>query len=167
MKMKTKSTIKTKNMTPLKHTTTPQTPPPGKRKVGRPHKANKKIHRVAVRFTAEENIRFLTLFERSGKKSRSEFLADKVLNTPMKIIHYNKTLHDFIVKLSSIPVQVRAIGNNYNQVMEYLLQHFERKKALRLLYPLEQATIELAKANHELKQQIQQFLQYDCEDYGR
>ena len=51
--------------------------------------------------------------------------------------------------------------------MEYLLQHFERKKALRLLYPLEQAIIKLAKANYELKQQIQQLLQYDCEDYGR
>ncbi|WP_288786064.1 MobA protein [uncultured Bacteroides sp.] len=165
--MKTKSTIKTKNMTPLKHTTTPQTPPSGQRKVGRPRKANKKIHRVAVRFTAEENIRFLTLFERSGKKSRSEFLADKVLNTPMKIIRYDKTLHDFIVKLSSIPAQVRAIGNNYNQVMEYLFQHFERKKALRLLYPLERAAIELAKANYEVKQQIQQLLKYDCEDYGR
>lgn len=167
MKMKTKSTIKTNTMTDLKHTTTPQTPSSGKRKAGRPRKASKKIHRVAVRFTAEENIRFLTLFERSGKKSRSEFLADKVLNTPIKIIRYDKTLHDFIVKLSSIPAQVRAIGNNYNQVMEYLLQHFERKKALRLLYPLEQAIIELAKANYEVKQQIQQLLQYDCEDYGR
>lgn len=167
MKMKTKSTIKTNTMTDLKHTTTPQTPSSGKRKAGRPRKASKKIHRVAVRFTAEENIRFLTLFERSGKKSRSEFLADKVLNTPMKIIRYDKTLHDFIVKLSSFPAQVRAIGNNYNQVMDYLFQHFERKKALRLLYPLEQATIELVKANHKLKQQIQQLLQYDCEDYRR
>ena len=154
-------------MTDLKQETMPQTPPSGKRKAGRPRKADKKTHRVAVRFTEEENIRFLTLFERSGKKSRSEFLVDKVLNTPMKIIQYNKTLHDCIVKLSSFPAQVKAIGNNYNQVMEYLFQHFERKKALRLLYPLEQATIELAKANHELKQQIQQFLQYDCEDYGR
>ena len=163
--MKTKTTIKT--MTHLKHTTTPQTSPSGKRKAGRPRKADKKIHRVAVRFTAEENIRFLTLFERSGKKSRSEFLADKVLNTPMKIIQYNKTLHDCIVKLSSFPAQVKAIGNNYNQVMDYLFQHFERKKALRLLYPLEKAIIELVKANHELKQQIRQLLQYDCEDYGR
>ena len=165
--MKTKSTIKTKTMTDLKHTTTLQTPASGKRKVGRPRKENKKIHRVAVRFTAEENIRFLTLFERSGKKSRSEFLADKVLNTPMKIIHYDKTLHDFIVKLSSFPAQVKAIGNNYNQVMDYLFQHFERKKALRLLYPLEKAIIELVKANHELKQQIRQLLQHDCEDYRR
>ena len=165
--MKTKSTIKAKTMTPLKHTTTPQTPPPGKRKVGRPHKANKKSTALQSGLPQKKNVHFLTLFERSGKKSRSEFLADKVLNTPMKIIRYDKTLHDFIVKLSSIPAQVRAIGNNYNQVMEYLLQHFERKKALRLLYPLERATIELAKANYELKQQIQRLLKYDCEDYGR
>lgn len=153
-------------MTDLKQEAMPQTPPSGKRKVGRPRKADKKTHRVAVRFTEEENIRFLTLFERSGKKTRSEFLVDKVLNTPMKIIQYNKTLHDCIVKLSSFPAQVKAIGNNYNQVMAYLFQHFERKKALRLLYPLERATIELVKANHKLKQQIRQLLQYDCEDYG-
>lgn len=154
-------------MTNLKQEAMPQTSPSGKRKAGRPRKADKKTHRVAVRFTAKENIRFLTLFERSGKKSRSEFLADKVLNTPMKIIQYNKTLHDCIVKLSSFPAQVKAIGNNYNQVMDYLFQHFERKKALRLLYPLERSTIELVKANHKLKQQIRQLLQYDCEDYGR
>lgn len=154
-------------MTDLKQEAMPQTPLSGKRKAGRPRKADKKIHRVAVRFTEEENIRFLTLFERSGKKTRSEFLVDKVLNTPMKIIRYDKTFHDYIVKLSSIPAQVKAIGNNYNQVMDYLFQHFERKKALRLLYPLEQAIIELVKANHELKQQIRQLLQYDCEDYGR
>ena len=154
-------------MTDLKQKTMPQTPPSGKRKVGRPRKADKKTYRVAVRFTEEENIRFLTLFERSGKKTRSEFLVDKVLNTPMKIIQYNKTLHDCIVKLSSIPTQVKAIGNNYNQVMDYLFQHFERKKALRLLYPLEKAIIELVKANHELKQQIRQLLQHDCEDYRR
>lgn len=145
----------------------PQTPLSRKRKAGRPRKADKKTHRVAVRFTEEENIRFLTLFERSGKKTRSEFLVDKVLNTPMKIIRYDKTFHDYIVKLSSFPAQVKAIGNNYNQIMEYLFQHFERKKALRLLYPLERAIIELVKANHELKQQIRQLLQYDCEDYGR
>ena len=163
--MTTKPTIKT--MTHLKHATTPQTPLSGKRKAGRPRKANKKIHRVAVRFTDEENARFLTLFERSGKKSRSEFLADKVLNTPMKIIPYDKTLHDFTVMLCSIPAQVRAIGNNYNQVIECLFTHLEEKKARRMLYPLERATIELVKADHELKQQIQEFLQYDCEDYGR
>ncbi len=152
-------------MTDLKQKATPQISLSGKRKAGRPCKANKKIHRVAVRFTDEENIHFLTLFERSGKKSRSEFLTDRVLNTPMKIIRYDKTLHDFIVKLSSFPAQVKAIGNNYNQVIECLFKHLDEKKARRLLYPLERATIELVKADHELKQQIRQFLQYDCEDY--
>ncbi|MCM1030691.1 MAG: MobA protein [Oscillibacter sp.] len=152
-------------MTDLKQTIVSKKTSTGKRKVGRPHKTDKKTHRVAVRFTDEENARFLTLFERSDKKSRSEFLADKVLNTPMKIICYDKTLHDFTVMLSSIPAQVRAIGNNYNQVIECLFKHLDEKKARRLLYPLERATIELVKADHELKQQIRQFLQYDCEDY--
>ena len=154
-------------MTNLKQEAMPQTSPSGKRKAGRPRKANKKIHRVAVRFTEEENIHFLTLFERSGKKSRSEFLADKVLNTPMKIIQYNKSLHDCIVKLSSFPAQVKAIGNNYDQVIKFLFKHLDEKKARRLLYPLEKAIIELVKANHEVKQQIQQLLKYDCEDYRR
>ena len=154
-------------MTDLKQKATSPISPSGKRKAGRPRKADKKIHRVAVRFTDEENVRFLTLFERSGKKSRSEFLADKVLNTPMKIICYDKTLHDFTVMLSSIPTQVKAIGNNYNQVIECLFTHLEEKKARRMLYPLERATIELVKANHELKQQIRHFLRYDCENNER
>ena len=154
-------------MTDLKQKTVSKKTSTEKRKAGRPRKANKKIHRVAVRFTEEENIHFLTLFERSEKKSHSEFLADKVLNTPMKIIQYDKTLHDFIVKLSSFPAQVKAIGNNYDQVIKFLFNHLDEKKARRLLYPLEKAIIELVKANHEVKQQIQQLLKYDCEDYRR
>lgn len=154
-------------MTDLKQKTVLKKTSTEKRKAGRPRKVNKKIHRVAVRFTEEENIHFLTLFERSGKKSHSEFLADKTLNTPMKIIQYDKTLHDFIVKLSSFPAQVKAIGNNYDQVIKFLFKHLDEKKARRLLYPLEKAIIELVKANHELKQQIQQLLKYDCEDYRR
>ena len=154
-------------MTDLKQKTVSKKTSTEKRKAGRPRKANKKIHRVAVRFTEEENIHFLTLFERSEKKSHSEFLADKVLNTPMKIIQYDKTLHDFIVKLSSFPAQVKAIGNNYDQVIKFLFNHLDEKKARRLLYPLEKAIIELVKADYELKQQIRQLLKYDCEDYRR
>lgn len=145
----------------------PKIDQPAKRKVGRPRKVDKKIYRTVIRLNAEENAYFLTQFERSGKKYFSEFIADQVLNTPMKITYYDKVAHDFIVKLSSLPAQFRAVGNNYNQVVKCLLTNLERDKALRMLYSLEQQTIELVKTNQMIEQLIQRLLKYDCENNGR
>ena len=41
--------------------------------------------------------------------------------------------------------QFRAIGTNYNQVVKELRLHFSEKKAMALLYKLEQQTVELVK----------------------
>lgn len=41
----------------------------------------------------------------------------------------------------------RSIGQNYNQVVKELHSNFSEKKALALLYRLEQCTLELIKTN--------------------
>ena len=43
--------------------------------------------------------------------------------------------------------QFRSIGQNYNQVVKELHSNFSEKKALALLYRLEQCTLELIKTN--------------------
>lgn len=145
----------------------PESSHPAKRKVGRPRKADKKIYRTVIRLNAEEYSRFLTLFERSGKKYFSEYIAHQVFNTPMKITYYDKVAHDFIVKLSSLSTQYRAVGNNYNQLVKCLLENMDREKALRLLYPLEQRTIELVMTQQKITQLTERLLKYDCENNGR
>jgi hypothetical protein len=50
---------------------------------------------------------------------------------------------DFLSKLGNFYMQFRRIGVNYNQVVKILQIHFSEKKALALLYKLEQLTKEL------------------------
>ena len=46
--------------------------------------------------------------------------------------------------------QFRCIGTNYNQVVKELRIHFSEKKAMALLYKLEQHTIDLVKLSREI-----------------
>ena len=46
--------------------------------------------------------------------------------------------------------QFRAVGTNYNQVVKELRLHFSEKKAMALLYKLEQQTVELVKLSRQI-----------------
>jgi len=48
------------------------------------------------------------------------------------------------MKLSAFYGQIRSVGVNYNQVVKQLHTTFGEKKALSMLYKLEQQTIEIA-----------------------
>ena len=47
-------------------------------------------------------------------------------------------------------MQFRAVGTNYNQVVKELRLHFSEKKAMALLYKLEQHTVELVKLSRRI-----------------
>ena len=57
---------------------------------------------------------------------------------------------DYYTKLSDFHAQFRAVGTNYNQVVKELRIHFSEKKAMALLYKLEQHTIDLVKLSREV-----------------
>lgn len=126
-----------------------------KSKAGRKPKANPAIYRYDVRLNETDNCKFETLFELSGFKYRGHFIKNKVLNTPMKIIEIDKTINDYIIKLSQIRSQIRGIGNNYNQVLRLLKEQLGERKALAYLYKLERATIELVRTYKEIEQHLQ------------
>ena len=62
----------------------------------------------------------------------------------------DKTLVDYYTKLSDFHAQFRAVGTNYNQVVKELRLHFSEKKAMALLYKLEQHTVELVKLSRQI-----------------
>lgn len=126
-----------------------------KYKAGRKPKANPAIYRCDIRLNETDNCKFETLFELSGFKYRGHFIKDKVLNSPLKIIKVDKAIGDYVIKLSQIRSQMRAIGNNYNQVLRLLKEQLGERKALAYLYKLEKATIELVRAYKEIEQQLQ------------
>jgi len=104
----------------------------------------------AVRFSEEEHNRFLSMFEKSGVYAKSVFLKAHFFGQPFKVLKVDKTLVDYYTKLSDFHAQFRAIGTNYNQVVKELRLHFSEKKAMALLYKLEQQTVELVKLSRKI-----------------
>ena len=128
-------------------------------KGGRNPKLDPAVFRYTVRFSEEEHNRFLSMFEKSGVYAKSVFLKAHFFGQPFKVLKVDKTLVDYYTKLSDFHAQFRAIGTNYNQVVKELRLHFSEKKAMALLYKLEQQTVELVKLsrqNVELSKEMQE-----------
>ena len=121
-----------------------------KSKAGRNPKLDPKTHCVMVRFDSSEWNRFMTMFEKSGVYAKSVFLKAHFFGEPFRVLTVDKTLVDYYTKLSDFHAQFRAVGTNYNQVVKELRVHFSEKKAMALLYKLEQHTIELVKMSRQI-----------------
>ena len=129
------------------------------KKTGRNPKPDTKTHCVMVRFDSSEWNRFLTMYEKSGVYARAVFLKEHFFGRTFKVLTVDKTLVDYYTKLSDFHAQFRAIGTNYNQVVKELRLHFSEKKAMALLYKLEQHTVELVKLSRrivELSREMQE-----------
>lgn len=103
-----------------------------------------------VRFDSSEWNRFMTMFEKSGVYAKSVFLKAHFFSEPFRVLTVDKALVDYYTKLSDFHAQFRAVGTNYNQVVKELRLHFSEKKAMALLYKLEQHTIELVKLSRQI-----------------
>ena len=121
-----------------------------KSKYGRNPKLNPKTHCVMVRFDDVEWNRFLTMYEESNVYAKAVFLKAHFFGQKFKVLKVDKTLVDYYTKLSDFHAQFRAIGTNYNQVVKELRLHFSEKKAMALLYKLEQQTVELVKLSRKI-----------------
>ncbi len=117
---------------------------------GRNPKLNPKTHCIMVRFDDSEWNSFLSMFEKSGVYAKSVFLKAHFFGQPFKVLIVDKTLMDYYTKLSDFHAQFRGIGTNYNQVVKELRVRFSEKKAMALLYKLEQHTIDLVKLSREI-----------------
>ncbi len=129
---------------------------------GRNPKLNPKTHCVMVRFDDVEWNRFLTMYEESQVYAKAVFLKAHFFGQKFKVLKVDKTLVDFCTKLSDFHAQFRAIGTNYNQVVKELRIHFSEKKAMSLLYKLEQRTIDLVRVSREIAE-LSREMQAKCE----
>ena len=121
-----------------------------KSKYGRNPKLNPKIHCVMVRFDDMEWNRFLTMYEESQVYAKAVFLKAHFFGQKFKVLKVDKTLVEYCTRLSDFHAQFRAVGTNYNQVVKELRMHFSEKKAMALLFRLEQDTIELVKLSRQI-----------------
>lgn len=131
--------------------------PRSRGKGGRPPKNDPANHRLTVNLTDEQYAGFLTLYEQSGVRSLSGFIAARIFGDEFRVVKIDASAVEFVTKLTALHSQIRSVGVNYNQIVKLLHSSFEEKKALALLYKLENATIELAKIGNEVLQLCEQF----------
>ena len=124
--------------------------PTSKGRGGRPEKDNPAIYRFSVNFSAEEHARFLTMYEQSGLLSKAAFIKARVLGDVFRVIKTDRGTLEYVAKLTAFHAQFRAVGTNYNQVVKLLHAHFSERKALAMLYKLENATKELAAVGQQI-----------------
>lgn len=78
----------------------------------------------------------------------------------MKVVKIDKAATDYYIKLTNLQSEYRRIGVNYNQAVKALHTGFSEKKALAMLYKLEQLTIEFISLNREIIRLTQEFEQW-------
>jgi hypothetical protein len=116
----------------------------GPYKGGRHPKKDPAVHRYSISLNAEENARFLSLFEQSGIHVIAHFITACVFQKGITIIKIDKATMDYYICLTTLFGQFRAVGVNYNQVVKILYRNFFEKRAAVHLYQLEKTTTELA-----------------------
>ncbi|MFR9558827.1 MAG: hypothetical protein SNH45_01610 [Rikenellaceae bacterium] len=125
--------------------------------------ANPKFHRLTVRFDDFEYDRMLRMCEKSGCKAKAVFIKKRLFEGKFKVTTINNAVPEYYAKLSDTHAQMRRIGNNYNQVVRELKFHFSERKAMAMLYKLENETrnlvIEQKKIGELCKRYEQEWLQ--------
>ena len=114
------------------------------KKSGRNPKKDPAIFRYSISLNAEENARFLSLFEQSEMNVMAHFITACIFQKTIKTIKVDKATMDYYMRLTTFYGQFRSIGVNYNQIIKLLYRNFSQKKASAYLYKLEKHTTEMA-----------------------
>lgn len=113
-------------------------------KGGRPTVANRCHNCVMLRFDDLEFDKLIRMMELAGESVKATFIKGLVFGKTFKVHKIDKTMLDYLTKLSALFAEYRNIGVNYNIVVRELKAGFSEKKAMTLLYRLEKETKELA-----------------------
>jgi len=126
-------------------------------KGGRNPKKDPAIHRYSISLTADENARFLSLYEASRMDVKAHFITACIFQKGITTVTVDKAAMDYYMRLTTLFGQFRAVGTNYNQVVKILYRNFSEKKASAYLYKLEKQTAEMAVLCQKIIQLTEEF----------
>ena len=126
-------------------------------KGGRHPKKDPAVYRYSISLTANENARFLSLYEASRMDVMAHFITACVFQKGITTVKVDKATMDYYMRLTTLFGQFRAVGNNYNQVVKILYRNFSEKKAAAYLYKLEKQTAEMAVLCQKIIQLTEEF----------
>jgi len=87
--------------------------------------------------------KIIDLFQRSGAKTKSDFVRARLLDESFKVITVDKTAVEYYRKLSNISAQIHKIGVLYNQAVKSINSYHSVKTAQHLLQMLERYSLQI------------------------
>ncbi|MBB4037878.1 hypothetical protein GGR21_003799 [Dysgonomonas hofstadii] len=127
------------------------------KKGGRKPKLDAAVYRYSISFNSVENAKFLSLYEQSGAKNKAYFITACIFNRTLRVVRIDKSVQDYYMRLTTFFGECRAVGVNYNQAVKALNSNFSERKAMVLLYKLEQATIKLVQIQQKAIELTKEF----------
>lgn len=126
-------------------------------KGGRKPKQDPAVHRYSISLTAQENAKFLSLFEESEMQVMAHFITACIFQKTIQTVKIDINSVEYHTRLTKLYSQFRAVGVNYNQIVKILYRNFSEKKAAAYLYKLEKQTTELAGLCRKIIELTQEF----------
>ena len=87
--------------------------------------------------------RAIELFQRSGVKTKSDFVRGRILGESFKVITVDKSAVEYYRKLSELTAQIHKIGVLYNQAVRAINSYHSVKTAQILLEKLEKLSAQI------------------------
>ena len=92
----------------------------------------------------------IDLFQKSGAKTKSDFVRARLLGEPFKVITVDKSAVDYYRKLSELTGQIHKIGVLYNQAVRAINAYHSPKTAVVMLRKLEGYAADI----HRLRERV-------------
>lgn len=124
---------------------------------GRRRKTDPSVNRYVVRFNAEENARFLAMYDKSGADNKAAFIKNFLFGVPFKVFTMDENTRIFIDRLAGLNSIYRTIGVSYDNLVNTLRDNFTEKKALAAIAELEKMTIRLVGVSQDIISLAQKF----------
>ena len=87
--------------------------------------------------------RAIDLFQRSGAKTKSDFVRARILGEHFKVITVDKSAVEYYRKLSELTAQIHKIGVLYNQTVRAINSYHSVRSAQILLEKLEKLSAQI------------------------
>ncbi|MDD2477332.1 MAG: hypothetical protein PHI32_15645 [Dysgonamonadaceae bacterium] len=84
----------------------------------------------------KDQLKVIDLYQRSGAKSKSDFVRARIFAEEFKVITVNKSAVDYHRKLSELTAQIHKIGVLYNQVVRIINSNYSAETVQILLEKL-------------------------------
>ncbi len=124
---------------------------------GRKPKIDPSVNRYVVRFNAEENAKFLAMFEKSKADNKAAFIKHFLFQKPFKVFYIDENTRIFIDKLAGFNSLYRTIGVSYDNLVSTIRQNFSEKRAIAEIAEIKNLMIRLIGVSQDIADLAKKF----------